>query len=355
METDDPETPDTETVEPAEPSGEEPESVAEVEPETTISFEHVFFRTVEGCYFKLLEDTGEAVMIMPIQNGDVSLKLGGIKNELNLKDDDHDAKVLDTIAEALKYVRGIKAGDPVPSELLTGRASWEVSPKDRETAHNRVTMQLVSWMSGDEMLLTEPDQLAQIVEDPKTREKINAAFIEAAESLGLGKDRREDVISLVSNLAEELAFIETLRVQLHKVEEIHELVIELEQKYKAEMSVMDVIQPVRRLFKIALDGLHDSFDEIDAQTGEILSVLKNIGAQTKFIRTVRDDLHSRLWAWEHQIEEWGTTMPKRSQHNEHLLDELYRFLAQRFLPTQEWELYTKAQDKTEKLSTQKVW
>ncbi len=331
------------------------ESDSNEEQITTITFENAFFRSVEGCYFKLLEDTGEAVMIMPLEGGDVSLKLGGIKNELELTPADHDTKVLDIITEGLNYVRGIRAGDPVPSELLTGRASWEVSQKDRETAHNRVTMQLVSWMSGDEMLVTEPEQLAQIVEDPKTREKINAAFVEAAETLGLGKDRREDVVALVGNLAEELSFIETLRQQLHKVESIQEMVEELAQKYKAEMSVMETINPVTRLFKIAIDGLHESFDEIDAQTGEILSVLKNIASQTKFIRDARDDLHRRLWAWEGQMEAWGSTMVKRSQHNEHLLEELYRFLAQRFLPTQEWELFTKAQDKTKKLSTQKLW
>lgn len=324
-------------------------------PETTISFENAFFASVEGSYFKLLEDTGEAVMIMPLEGGDVSLKLGGIRNELGLGPDDHDWETLETINQALKYVRGIRAGDPVPSELLSGQASWEVSAKDRATAYNRVTMQLVSWMSGDETLVTEPDQLAQIVEDPKTREKINTAFVEAAESLGLGKDRMDDVIALVGNLAEELSYIETLRSKLHKVEAIQENVLEFEKKYKTEMSVMDVITPVRRLFKIAVDDLQESFDEIDAQTGEILSVLKNIAAQTKFIRTTRDDLHRRLWAWEGLIEDWGMMIVKRSQQNELLLDDLYRFLAQRFLPSQEWELFTKAQEKSEKLATQKLW
>jgi len=324
-------------------------------PETTITFEKSFFGSVEGSYFKLLEDTGDAVMIMPLEGGDVSLKLSGIKHELELGPEDHDAKTLDTIAEALKYVRGIQAGDPVPSELLSGEASWDVSAKDRATAHNRVTMQLVSWMSGDETLVTEPDQLAQIVEDPKTREKISAAFTEAAESLGLGKDRHEDVIALVGNLAEELSYIETLRSKFHKVEAIQENVLELEKKYNNEMSVMETIVPVRRLIKIAVDGLKESFDEIDAQTGEILSVLKNIAAQTKFIRHTRDDLHRRLWAWEGLIEQWGMMVIKRSPQNEHLLAELYRFLAQRFLPSQEWELFTKAQDKGDKFSTQKMW
>lgn len=348
-----PEPPETTPPEPEEGQTGAPDSL--FEPEKTVSFDAPFFHSVEDCYFKLLDDTGEPSMIMPLQEGEVSLKLNGIKRELGLGPEDRDARTLDTIAEALKYVRGIRAGDPVPSELLSGQASWEVSQKDRNTAHNRVTMQLVSWMSGDEILVTEPEQLAQIVEDPKTREKINAAFVEAAESLGFGKDNWEDVLALVGNLAEELSFIETLRSKFHKVESINKMVLDLGEKYKSEMSVMDVVTPVTRLFKIAIAGLRESFNEIDAQTGEILSVLKNITSQTKFIRKSRDDLHRKLWAWEGQVEVWEMTVLKRSQHNEQLLDELYRFLAQRFLPTQEWELFTKALEKSEKLKTEKMW
>lgn len=326
-----------------------------IETEKTVSFDARFFHSVEGSYFKLLDDTGEPSMIMPLAEGDVSLKLSGIKRELGLAPEDRDARTLDTIAEALKYVSTIRAGDHLPSEMLSGRASWEVSQKDRSTAHNRVTMQLVSWMSGDEILVTEPEQLAQIAEDPKTREKINAAFVEAAESLGFGKDNWEDVLSLVGNLAEELAYIETLRGKFHKVASIHEMVLDLKGKYKSEMSVMDVITPALRLFKIALGGLHDSFNEIDAQTGEILSVLKNIKSQTRFIRNSRDDLRRRLSVWEGQIEVWEVTVIKRSQHNELLLDELYQFLAQRFLPTQDWELLSKALEKTKKHTTERKW
>jgi len=331
------------------------ETVERETPETIISFEKDFFRRVEGSYFRLREESGDAVMVMPIEGGDVSLKLDGIKHELELGPEDQDAKTLDTIAEALKYVRSIRTGNPVPSELLSGEASWEVSQQDRETAHNRITMQLVSWMSGDEILVTEADQLAQIVEDPKTRGKISAAFAEAAETLGLGKDRSEDVIALVGNLAEELSYIETLRSKFHNVEKIQGTVLGLEQKYKNELSVMETILAVKRLCKIAVDGFQKSFDEVDAQTGEIMAALKNIAAQTKYIRNVRDDLHRRLWAWEDLIAQWSMVVVKRSQQNENLLEEIYRFLAQRFLPFQEWELYTKAMDKSKKLSTQKLW
>lgn len=322
---------------------------------TTVTLHSPFFHSVKGCYFKLSQLDEAPVMIMPLEGGDVSLKLTGIAKELELTPEDHDYKTLNNIADALRYVRGIREGDDLPSEMLTGEASWEVTAEDRKTAHNRVTMQLVSWISGEEMLFTDPEQLAQVVEDPNTRDKINTAFSEAAEALGLGRDRREDVVALVENLAEELSFVESLRGQFLKIKAMRADVNELEHLYRAESMMMETILPVKRLFKIAIDQLQNSFDVADAQTGEILAVLKNIANQTKFIRGTRDDLHTRLWAWEPLIVKWHNITIERSSVNERLLEELYRFLARRFLPVQEWELLTRPSAKNEKYSTQRLW
>ncbi|MBF0250103.1 MAG: hypothetical protein HQL35_05660, partial [Alphaproteobacteria bacterium] len=305
------------------------------------------------------DDTGEPVMLMTLeQNEVVSLKFAGIKSELKLALDDADAKMLDLITAALDYVRELRIGDPVPSELTSGRASWDVTDQHRMIAHNRVTMQLVSWMSGDEMLITDPVELAQVVDDPKTKAKISSAFGEAAKALGIGEDRKEDVVSLIANLADELSFIEALRMQMHEIERMFKKVEELEAKYKSEMSVMEMIAPIKRLFIIALDGFHQSFDQVDAQTGEILSALTNIAQVTRFIRENRDDLHRRLWAWEDMIEAWSKLAPKRSAQAEDRLAELYRFLAQRFLPRNEWELFSQAlekMDKGKKRRTEFIW
>lgn len=320
-----------------------------------IVFEHAFFQTIEQTSFRTLEDTHEPVMIMVLDQGEVSLKFPGIKKELSLTDDEPDAKMLDIVAEGLKYVQELHIGDAVPTELTTGRASWEVSDEHRAIAHNRITMQLVSWMSGDELLITDPDELAQVADDPQTKDKISKAFSEAAKALGIEEERREDVIALIANLADELSYIEALRMIFHDIEHIHKTVLDLEQKYKSEQSVMNTITPVRRLFKIAMDGFNNSLDQLDAQTGEILSALTNIAQVTRYIRENRDDLHRRLWAWDGVIESWRGVPAKRSSHAEHLLDELYHFLAQRFLPRNEWELYSKAMDKTKKRATEVVW
>lgn len=263
--------------------------------------------------------------------------------------------MLRVIAEGLKYVRELRIGDGVPTELTTGRASWEITDQHRAIAHNRVTMQLVSWMSGDELLITDPTELAQIADDPKTKEKISNAFSAAAKALNIEDERREDVIALIANLADELSYIEALRSVFHQIAQIHANVKTLGEIYKAEQSVMDTITPIRRLFLIALNGFNDSFDQLDAQTGEILSALTNIAQVSRFIRKNRDDLHRRLWAWDHIIASWHDVRPRRSRQCEQLLDELYHFLAQRFLPRNEWELYSKAMDKTKKRATEVIW
>lgn len=332
-----------------------PESEQKSELPSEVSFEHAFFHTIEKTSFRILDDSEEPMMIMILDEGEVSLKFIGIKHELDLDDDEPDAKMLNIVAEGLKYVREIRIGDPVPSELTSGRASWEVTDQHRAISHNRVTMQLVSWMSGDEMLITDPDQLAQVADDPKTKEKISKAFSKAAKALGIAEENREDVISLIANLAEELSFIEALRFIFHDVEHIHKTVLELEQKYRSEQSVLDTITSIKRLMNIVLNGFNNSFDQLDAQTGEILAALTNIGQVTRFIRENRDDLHRRLWAWDNLIEEWRDLPAKHSRNSELKLGELYHFLAQRFLPRNEWELYSKAMEKTKKRATAVMW
>jgi len=156
-------------------------------------------------------------------------------------------------------------------------------------------------------------------------------------------------------MAGELSYIEALRDKFHEILNIRKTVQRLEQAYKHEHSVLATITSLTRLLRIVIDDFNDSFEQLDAQTGEILSALTNIAQVSRFIRQNRDDLHRRLWAWEAIIEDWRDVAPHRSTKAERLLDELYHFLAQRYLPRDEWELYSKAMDKTKKRATEVVW
>ncbi len=322
---------------------------------TVVAFEHPFFAAVEGTYFRMVEEGDTPVMVTPLETGAVDLRLDGVMRELKLKPDSADARMLDVIALAVTFVQAIRIGDPVPSELHSGKPSWEITDQHRAIAKARVTMQLVTWLSGDEEVMTDMEQLAMVAEDPAMKTKVNEAFGEAAEKLGLGRENREEVVTLVDDLCEELAAIEALRTQLERISVIESRVKELQSIYRSARGVMDTIIPVTRLCAIAMKQFRADFEDVDAQTGEIMAVLKNMDSQVAYIRERRDDLYRRFWAWSDIVEKWHMQPAARSPHTEKLLLETYQFLAQRFLPQNEWELFTKAQERANKVATESMW
>ncbi len=343
------------------PEPTEPETQAEQKPAEpppvpeTVELKHPFFAAVEGIYFRLADGKEDAVMATPLDTGVVELSLGGISRELKLADDSADAYMLGTIAKSLQYVQRISIGDSVPMEIRSGEASWDVTDKDRAIARGRISMQLVTWLSGDEEIVTDMEQLAMVSEDPTMKAKISEAFGEAAEKLGLGRDNVEKVVDLVDSLGEELSYIEALRNQLQRIFVVESRIAELGELYRSDRGVMETITPVSRLSHIAMTGFRRDFEDVDAQTGEIMAVLKNIGAQIKYIRTNRDDLYRRFWAWKEIVEKWEAHPARRTRNCEDLLQETYRFLAQRFLPQNEWELFTKAQERAAEAQTESTW
>ena len=319
-----------------------------------VEFKHPFFSAVSGIYFKIMEGTDDAVMLTPLDTGAVELRLDSIARELQLAEESKDAFMLDTLCKALVYVPRLKVGDPVPMELRTGEATWAITEQDRTIARGRVSLQLVSWLSGDEAIVTDQDQLAMVTEDPSMKTKINEAFGQAAEKLGLG-DNIEKVVDLVDSLAEELSYIEALRRQFERITVVESRLAEMRDIYRGDLGVMETLTPVSRLCNVAMTGFRSSFEDVDAQTGEIMAVLKNIGAQIKYIRTNRDEIYRRQWAWKELVDNWEMQPAKRSRSCENMMMETYSFLAQRFLPQNEWELFSKAQERAAEAETESVW
>ena len=319
----------------------------------SVNFKNPFFSAVKGSYFRMIDETDTPVMVTPLETGAVDLKFTSVQRELDLKEDDPDWIMLQHVGEALKFVKGLRIGDKFPSELKSGKPSWEVTEQHRKIAQSRVSMQLVTWMSGDEEVMTDADQLSMIADDPAMKEKINEAFSAAAEKLGIDRQNREEVINLVGGLSEELAAIEAVRDRFSRVEIVEKRIKELAAIYKSERSVLETLVPVTRLCGLAMRGFRESIDEIDAQTGEVMAVLRNMALQVKFIREKRDDMHRRLWAWDQIVARWEQTPARRGIDTEKLLQDTYHFLAQRFLPQKEWELFTKAHENTKNSET--IW
>lgn len=320
-----------------------------------LEFNDAFFTRCKNAYFRLSEGDEEAVMVMPVNGTEYALKLDGIRNELKLDPGDRDSRMLAAVAEGLQYVQALRVGDKMPNELTTGRASWKVAERHHAIARDRLFAQLVTWLSGEEQIITEPEELHRMMEDPDVKAKVNAAFDNAIKQLGLEADQREEVVKLVDDLSIEIAYIEALRDKFRDVVGVVQKLAMLRKAYAGERAVSATILSALRLAKLAVQRYHDTFELVDAQTGEIISVLKNFQSQIEFLRTTRNELYCRLKAWDEHVEKWRYVEgKKRMAGGDKLIESLYQFLAQRYLPVDEWVLMSKLQ-MHQQADTERVW
>lgn len=321
---------------------------------TNVQFRHKFFNSIKGGCFRLSNEDGSAGFAMVLGDNEVLLNLPGIRREFQIEEGSADAEMLELVEQALNYIPELRVGDPLPREILTGEASWEVTERHRTIASQRVSLQLVTWISGEETLITDPDQLVQLAEDPRTRERVNQAFQQAAEALGWGVGRKDEVVALVGQLAEELAYIEAIREQYARIVALADKVLQYRRLYATDMSILEEISSCERFLAIAIKEYGTKLEEVDAQTGEIMALLKNAASGIRFIREARDGLHRRLMAWQEILDGWEGLAIKRSQTMEDLLRKSNRFLAPRFMPRDEWILMSKLQTSREP-KTARIW
>jgi hypothetical protein len=306
-----------------------------------VAFEHRFFNSFPDLFFYLPEFGGDPVAVVKLGEQEVSLSFKGLRVEFNIAADSPDGQMLTLVEEGLGFVNGLRIGDPIPKEVLTHEASWEPSAEHYQIAFNRLTLQLSTWMSGKETIITDPQELMQLAEDPQTKQKVNAAFEEAAEMLGIGREKKADVVGRIETLAKELAYIEALREKLHQMIAMQQKIEKLRRLYSMERSVLDIIDRVARLANNAVGKFKVKFEAIDKATANILEVLETLDKKIEGIRASRDDLHRSLIAWTEVLAAWNACRTEISEENEDLLHETYRFLAPRYLPVSEWVLVTK--------------
>lgn len=322
------------------PDGAESQEAENAPLPQAVAFKHPFFTRLDDIFFRLDDTTSDPVAVVTLGEEKLILPFPGLRREFKL-DDTEDGAMLALLAKGLKYVKGLRIGDPLPAEITTRKASWKPQLRHRQIAYHRLAMQLMGWLSGDEHIITNPDELLQVAGDPTFKRKINEAFGEAAVALGLGRENREQVVGYIADLSDELAYVEAMRDQFHTMQEADGKIQLLRRKYGAERSVLEVVDPVARLMERAVADFADTFEQTDANTGEIMAVLKNIDAQKSYIQDMRDALHIRLMPWEDLLDEWSRLPARKSKWAEDLLARTYRFLAPRYMPTDEWQMMTK--------------
>jgi hypothetical protein len=288
--------------------------------------------------FRRAESDGAPVMVVHLGEKEAAIPLVALKRKFGIEDASDDGRMLDLVVQALDFIGGLRIGDPLPPEVLSGQASWEPDAVHLRIANARLQWQLVTWLNsgtGGDAEHLDPESLLQVADDPARRQQVQDAFAKAAVALGLPD--RAAVIGLMEDLARELAYIEALRDRLlRRAKVMAEKLNRIAKVFRGDASHLETLTQVRRLAATALKQISRRFDELDAQTGEVMSALRNADSQRTFIRSNRDWLYRTQRAWQSLLSEWELAGIGFDEGILQLLNRTYQFLAVRFMPVTEW-------------------
>jgi hypothetical protein len=314
------------------------ETPEESDGSTRFAFEHKVF-SVEGCYFAANSKGDKPKFLMLMGEEMASIALGSLRHEFGIAQDSSDGQLLDIVAKSLKYVQEIRPNDSIPQELLDGSASWSVEDRHRVAAHARISIQLATLLTGREDQVIQADQIEQLVDDPEIKRRVQEAFGFVAEKLGIAPDQKQEVVNKIEQLGHELSFIEGLRERFAAITDIPPKIENLSRFYGNQTSTWEELNRMKVLLREAITDIETVFDIVDAQTCEVMTVLRNFNLHVDYIREARDDLHRRFMDWDDIIEPWQSEAgTERTDEVEQLIRQSYRLLAQKFPQTQEWAL-----------------
>lgn len=310
----------------------EPEAVSN----TLFVFQHKVFN-VEGCYFSLDSNTKPALN-MRLGEMDVAVSFPQLRSEFGIEETDPDGLMMKMVADALNFVRKIRPNDSIPSELLDGSASWSTEEHHLERAKTRMTMLLVSLITGKEGQTVDAAQVLDTLEASETKAMIQDAFEEIAEKLGYGSHRKGEVADKVDQFASELSYIEALKDRVQLVASLRTKIQKIASFKRNDQMLFQELMRMDTLIQGPLKKMADQLEAVYGQTSEILPILRNFPQQVDFVRKVRDHLRTELLEWNEYIDAWERQPAEPSEEALQLCKKTYRFLAMNYQQTQQWGL-----------------
>lgn len=303
--------------------------------DTHFDFEHKVF-SLPSAFFCVEPNSKEPVLNILLGDLKAALTFVTLVESFQIEEGGHDWRLLEIVQEGLAYVKQIRPGEQIPGELLDGRASWSVEDRHRILAKGRLTMQIVSSFGGAETIVSDADQLEQILDDPQTTTRMKAAFQQIAQRLGIQGNSEQYLSDRIDDLAQELSYIEALRDRFKDIRKIDTKLGKLTQIYRTDRTLCAEINRMQGLIRKPVREYDMIFDQADAQTGDIVGALKDFHTTVQFIRKIRDEMRAKLLEWEDLLQAWDTTSMERSSQLEHLHKQTYRFLASRYIESKIW-------------------
>jgi len=296
--------------------------------------QHPVFHSFESAFFRMSEADGRPVLVIPMDDQEAWLSLDGTMREFRISRASEDGIMLGLVARGLEFVTGLRVGDWLPSEILTGEASWAADEAFQERALARLNLFLLAWMA-DGASSTAREVLSRVGQAPVSSEGLEAGLRLMASKVG-GITPGE-AMARISRIADEFAYIESLRDRLLRgAARMATVLNRVAHTFRGDSTHKEILAQVRRLASIGVTDLHARFDQANCVITDVEEVVVYPDRVMAALRWHRDALYVRWRAWEPFIVEWGTMEIKQNAKMWQFVYETYRFLAPRFMTIVEW-------------------
>lgn len=303
-------------------------------PSRRVVLRHPVFYSFDLPFFRLSDHSRNPSLIVALDDQEASLSIDGLIREFQIDPVGDDGKMLALVSRALGFVTGLRIGDWLPTEVLTGEASWAVDDVYRERSLARFNLCLLAWMSEgapsvDRVALSRAGMWPMSADGISTSLRLMANKV--------GNVTVDQSLTRIRRVAEEFAYVEALRDRL--LRGAHQMARALERvsrNFRGDGTHKELLSQVRRLATIGVADLQARFDRADAEVADIERVVGDSDRLVDAVRLYRDDLYIRCRAWDPLISEWEMTEVGPNSRTWHLARQTYRFLAPRFMTVVEW-------------------
>ncbi len=288
-------------------------------------------------HFRRSASDNEPAMVVELGPREAVIPVRDLYRAFAIDADSADGRMLALIAEALSFVSSLRCGELLPSELRTGEASWQPEPRHASLAEARLRLRLAALFAppGGQRALAGTEALRRHADDPDVRRAVQRAFTHVAAELGLAG--ATEVVELVAVAAQELAFIEALRERLLvPVSALRGRLGALLLAFRGDVTHREMLSRTHLLSGLAEQEIATQFHEIDGQTADTVSFLRNLAQHRGVIRASRDRLYRFLRYFDTMIAAWAAAEAVADERLWVLVLHTYRGLAPRYMPRQEW-------------------
>lgn len=305
----------------------------------TVHFEHAFFATNADGYFRLDEGNRRPVYVINLGDQTGVVPVNAIRQEIG-QADRAGQSMLDHVVEALKYVRNIRVGDALPSEIVSGQASWQPEERHRRTANRRIVASMVRWSGEWDGPVIKTRDLRQFLAEQVDQHKLARALDKLERSLADTGDEQADVQPILNKLTDELSYIEALRETVEHIRRIGNILDHLRRAGRGQANDVHEIAAVLRVFNNMMLQFDEKLQCVDQAIVELHNSILDHDAVCARMRQVRDELRLELFAWDGPLEQWNKITPRNFDPVAvaSMIGDLYRFLAPLYAPVDQWSL-----------------